>query len=197
MTIFQILMLGASAFFAFRIYEHIQTLQDKPQKDDNAVRNNSYSSFDPESLIEKADEAYENNELQKALSLLIEADSKRAGDGAVLFKIGYILQKLQQYDDSLLYYKEALEIDSENEFIHNAMASIYRVKKEFAMARIHLEESLKLDADNAITYFNYGNLLVDMELLEEAKEAYKNAILLKSDFKEAQNELQELEIRAS
>ena len=35
MTLFQLLMLGASAFFAYKIYEHIQTLQDSQEGEEN------------------------------------------------------------------------------------------------------------------------------------------------------------------
>ena len=145
MTLFQILMLGASAFFAFKVYEHIQTLQDEePQKDKRTP-----SSFDPESLVIRADEA-------------------------------------------LNYYKEALEGDKDNEYIHNSIASIYRANEEFVSAKMHLNASLSINDNNPVTYYNYGNLLVDMKHFDEAKEMYKKAIEIKEDFKEAKEELEKL-----
>lgn len=188
MTLFQIIMLAASAFFAFKVYEHIQALQDiEPRSSDS-----SPSSFDPEALVQRADEAFDGGDLQKALALFIEANAKEPQDSDVLFKMGYILQQLGDNGEALKYYKEALEKDKENEYIHNSIASVYRAEKEFVSAKMHLSASLGIDDKNAITYYNYGNLLVDMKHLDEAKAMYKKAIELNSDFKEAKEELEKL-----
>ena len=197
MTLFQLLMLGASAFFAYKVYEHIQTLKDSDVGEGGSspeVKKSAeaFSPFDPQALIIKADEEFEAGNLQKAFALLKEANAKEAQNSDVLFKMGYILQQLGDNEEALKYYKEALELDKENEFIHNSIASVYRAKGEFVSARMHLSASLALDDKNPITYYNYGNLLVDMKHHEEAKEMYKNALALKEDFKEAQEELEKL-----
>lgn len=188
MTLFQIIMLGASAFFAFKVYEHIQTLKDVEPKADKK----SPSSFDPEALIEKADEAFQSGDLQKALALLRESDAKESKNPDVLFKMGYILQRLGDNEGALNYYKEALEVDRDNEFLHNSIASVYRAKSEFVSAKMHLNASLAINDKNEITYYNYGNLLVDMKHIDEAKEMYKKALEIKEDFNEAKEELQKL-----
>jgi len=196
MTIFQLLMLGASAFFAFKIYEHIQTLQDPPENEadvDSSSRSiDAFSTFSPESLVKRADEAFESGDFQKALALLTEADAKDPKNSDILFKIAYILQKKHDNTAALDYYKFALEIDANNEFIHNAMASIYRENKEYASAKMHLSSSIELESSNAITYYNFGNLLVDMQHFDEAKEMYKKAIEINGNFLEAKEELEKL-----
>ncbi len=196
MTVFQLLMLGASAFFAFRIYEHIQTLQD-PQQNDNNNQDESktaetFSPFDPEALVIKADEAYEEKDFQKAVALLSEADAKQPDNAEILFKIGYILQQIGDNNEAISYYKKALEIDKNDEFIHNSMASIYRANSEFVSARMHLNDSLAIDDANPVTYYNYGNLLVDMEHYEEAKTMYEKALELNPGFTQAKDELGKL-----
>ena len=75
MSLFQLLMLGASAFFAFKIYEHIQTLQDPQDKlpDDtpNAPQRtaDAFSTFDSSDLMDKGDKALEKKDLDKALAI--------------------------------------------------------------------------------------------------------------------------------
>jgi len=195
MSLFQLLMLGASAFFAYKIYEHIQTLQD-PQEDENSTDHRSaeaFSPFDAQSLIEKADEAMEKGDLQKALAIYTEADIKAPKDAETLFKMGYVLAQQNRDDEALDRYREALEIDPDNIYVHQAMASLYRKMGEFASARNHLNALLMINDKNPITYYNYGNLLVDMKHFDEAKEMYKKAIELDGDFKEAQEELAKLE----
>jgi len=197
MTIFQLLMLGASAFFAFKIYEHIQTLQDpQPQKDDynqdDTKSAEAFSPFDPDALIQKADEAFEEKDFQRALALLSEANAKEPNNSEILFKIGYILQQTNDNDEALNYYKEALEVDKDNEFIHNSMASIYKANGEFTSAKMHLHASIEIDDENPITYYNFGNLLVEMKHLEEAKSMYAKALEINPDFSEAKEELEKL-----
>jgi len=194
MTLFQLLMLGASAFFAYKIYEHIQTLQDPQENQDNDSRSaDAFSTFDASSLIEKADEAMQKGDLQKALAIYSEANIKSPKDAETLFKMGYVLAQQERDDEAMEYYKEALELDPDNTYIHQAMASLYRKMGEYASARNHLNASLDIDDKNPITYYNYGNLLVDMDHLDEAKAMYKKAIELDDDFKEAKEELAKLE----
>lgn len=197
MTLFQLLMLGASAFFAFKVYEHIQTLKDSGTQEEGSSAEakksaDAFSPFDPQALIVKADEEYEAGNLQKAFALLNEANAKEPQNSDVLFKMGYILQRLGDNEEALKYYKEALEIDKENEFIHNSIASVYRAKGEFVSARMHLSASLAIDNQNSITYYNYGNLLVDMKHFDEAKEMYKRALEINPEFAEAKEELGKL-----
>jgi len=198
MTVFQLLMLGASAYFAFKIYEHIQTLQEPelknnnvPSREDDIEKSiNTFSPFSANKLVEKADDAFEEEDYKKALALLSEANEKDTNNADILFKIAYILQKSGDNDEALKYYKEALELDKENEYIYNSMASIYRSNGEFTSAKMQLHSSLELDPYNPITYYNYGNLLVDMQQDDEAIEMYKKALEIKPDFEEAKQEIE-------
>ena len=186
-------MLGASAFFAFKIYEHIQTLQDPDEQNQDERTADAFSTFDPSSLLEKADEEMQKGDLQKALAIYSEANIKAPNNQDTLFKMGYVLAQQDRDEEAIEYYKEALEIDKNNTSIHQAMASLYRKMGEFSSARNHLNASLAIDDENAITYYNYGNLLVDMKHIDEAKEMYKKALALDVDFKEAKEELEKLQ----
>lgn len=197
MTLFQLLMLGASAFFAYKIYKHIGTLKDPQENFDDASNKprsaDAFSTFDATSLIEKADEEREEGNLDKALAIYSEANIKTPNSAETLFKMGYTLALQERDDEALEYYKESLELDKENPFIHQAMATSYRKLEEFASSRMHLNAALAQDATNPTTYFNYGNLLVDMKLFDEAKEMYKKAMELDANFTQAKEELAALE----
>ena len=192
MTIFQLLMLGASAYFAFKIYEHIQTLKEPEQRDETKRTSEAFSTFDSSSLIQKADEEMQKGDLQKALAIYSEVNIKEPNSAETLFKMGYTLSLQNRDDEALEYYKDALKLDKNNTYIYQAMASLYRKQKEYERARMHLESSLAIDDRNPITYYNYGNLLTDMKEFDEAKKMYKKAIELDSDFKEAKEELSKL-----
>ena len=199
MTVFQLLMLGASAFFAFKIFQHIQTLQDpQPSSQDNsedAPRSaDAFSTFDSSSLIQKGDEALEDGDLQKALAIYSEANIKEPKSAETLFKMGYTLGLQGRNDEALDYYKEILEFDKNNTYVHQAMASIYRKNSEFASAKLHLNALVEIDDLNPITFYNYGNLYADMEHPQEAKNMYIKALELNPDFSEAKEELEKLQV---
>ncbi len=198
MTVFQLLMLGASAFFAFKIYEHIQTLKDSKNESGESSGNanktaHTFSPFSPEALMIKADAAFEEKDFTKALAFLTEANAKEANNPEILFKTAYILQMSGDDEEAMKYYKQALEVDKENEFIHNAMASLYRKKGEYASAKMHLEASLAIDESNPVTYYNFGNLLVDMKHNEEAIAMYQKALQINPELTQAQEELAKLQ----
>ena len=195
MTVFQLLMLGAAAFFAFKIYEHVQTLKDPQEGDaDDAPKRNAdaFSLHNAQALVEKAQDAYEQEDYSKALALLKEADAKEPNNPDTLYRIGYMLEKLGDSDEALRHYKNALEFDSNNVYFHNSIASVYRAKEEYASARMHLNASLDIDPQNPLTHYNYGNLLLDMKNTEQALEMYEKAVELKPDFIQAQEEIAKL-----
>ena len=197
MTFFQLIMLGASAFFAYKIYEHIQTLKDPQEathtKESNNRKAEAFSTIDATSLVDKADAEMQKGDLQKALAIYSEANIKEPKNPETLFKMGYTLVQQDRDDEALEYYEEALDLDPDNTSLHQAMASVYRKMGEFANAQTHLDKSIAIDAKNPITYYNYGNLLVDMQELDKAKEMYKKALELAPDLEEAKVELTKLE----
>ena len=156
MTIFQLIMLGASAYFAFKIYEHIQTLKD-PEENENEQTSEeldapersaeAFSTFDSSSLMEKADEAMDKEDFDKAMAIYSEANIKEPNNDETLFKMGYALSKQDRNDEALEYYKEAVEIDNQNPFTHLEMARIYIKNSEMASARTHLNAALEIDAE--------------------------------------------------
>jgi len=135
----------------------------------------------------------QKKDFQKALAIYSEANIKAPKNPETLFKMGYVLAQQERDDEALEYYKEALSLAPNDTAIHQALASLYRKMGEYASARMHLNKSLELDDKNPITYYNYGNLLVDMKDKDAAKEMYENALRLDGDFKEAQEELEKLQ----
>jgi len=152
MTLFQILMLGASAFFAYKIYEHIQTLQD-PEETSNADAKmpqrsaDSFSTSDSDTLLEKADAKVVEGNLDMALAIYSEANIKEPNNDETLFKMGYVLGKQERNEEALEYFKEALALDDKNPFTHLEIANIYSKNGEVASARTHLNTALELDPD--------------------------------------------------
>jgi tetratricopeptide (TPR) repeat protein len=61
--------------------------------------------------------------------------------------MGYVLALQERNEEALEYFKEALEVDSENPFTHLEMALIYIAEGEKASARTHLNAALEIDPE--------------------------------------------------
>ena len=158
MTIFQLIMLGGSAYFAFKIYEHIQTLQDPEQKNNGESSStavvesetrtaDAFSTFDSGTLIEKADEARENDDLDKAIALYREANIKEPKNAEVLFKMGYTLSQADRKDEALEYLLESIEADTENPFAYKTISEVYKELGDEEKADEYYKKAKELDED--------------------------------------------------
>jgi len=149
-------MLGASAFFAFRVYEHIQTLQD-PKKEENLTSKDNedntdvqrsadaFSTFDVDSLVQKADEARENEDFDRAIAIYREANIKEDKNPEVLFKMGYTLKQATRYDEALEYLLESVEIDTQNPFAYKTIAEIYTELDDKEKSDEYYKKAVALD----------------------------------------------------
>ncbi|MBN2816970.1 MAG: tetratricopeptide repeat protein [Campylobacterales bacterium] len=154
MTLFQLIMLAASAFFAYKIYEHVNKLNDENTRStsDEEVQEtersiDAFSTADAQTLISKADAEMQEGNLEKALTIYSEANIKEPNNDETLFKMGYVLSLQERYEEALEYFSDALKLDNENPFTHFEMAKIYKVRGEFASARNHLNSALEIDSD--------------------------------------------------
>jgi tetratricopeptide (TPR) repeat protein len=134
-------MLGASAYFAFKIYEHIQTLQD-PLGQGGA---SSVSDMDIDSLIEDADKQREEENLDRALAIYSEAKQRDPKNAEVLFKMGYTLALQGRDDEALEYYLESLEYDDKNPFAYKEVAKIYAKSSQKELSDEYYQKARELD----------------------------------------------------
>lgn len=195
MSVFQIIMLVATGFFAYKMYEHIQSLEDKeeqPQASNPPSAATTMQNMTADTLLDQADKAFEEGNIQAAKALLLEAYAKDAKNIDTLRKLGFIFTQEEALDTAVEYYNEALAIDSQDDMVHNAIASVYRQKQEFERACDHYEKAIAIDDSYAVTYFNYANTLVDMNEIAQAKTMYEKALALDPEMIQAKFELEKL-----
>ncbi len=151
MTLFQIIMLGASAYFAFKIYEHMQTLQDPKEKniqneDEPANRTiDAFSTFDSSTLIEKADEEREKENLERALAIYSEANIKDPNNAEILFKMGYTLALQGRDPEALEYLFESIKNDASNPFSYEEVSKIYEKMGDSEKAQQYHKMAVEID----------------------------------------------------
>lgn len=193
MSTFAIIMLAVTVFFAYQIYQHVQTLEDK-KTDNEPVK----TADDPLKLdasvafLEEADESFEEGDYERARDKLNRAVAIAPHNTEILNKLAFVEGKLGNLDGAIHYYKESLRLDENDDLTHNALASMYKAQGEFEAAQQHYQKALQLDDMYAVTYYNYGNLLVVMNEIQKAKEMYTHALALDGELEAARTALEEL-----
>jgi tetratricopeptide (TPR) repeat protein len=137
-------MLGASAYFAFKIYEHIQTLQEPSLDDTKRVK---LSDDEVEELINDGDEARQRGDLDRALAIYSEAKVNQPKNAEILFKMGYAMSELERYDEALEYFENSLKYDDENPFAYLEISKIYKKLGDDEKAELYYEKGVEIDED--------------------------------------------------
>jgi len=193
MTLFQLILLAGALYFAYQVYNYVNTMEDKPLPSQEAKeQEEAQPRISVEELVEKADDAYRSGDLQETKKYLREALYLEPKNLDILNKLGYVESQEGNYDEAISYAKDALEIEPDAPEVHAAIASFYRHEKEYDKAKEHYEKAIALEGNNEIYYFNYGNLLLDMNDTEGAKKMYEKAIEIAPDFMQAKFELEKL-----
>lgn len=194
MSTFAIIMLAGTAFFAYQIYQHVNTLEDKEEKKGEdlipPVEFSSHSSA--EDLIVEADEAYGEGELERAQNKLMNANILFPNNTEILNKLAFVNGKRGNTQKAIELYQHSLQLDENDDLTHNAIASMYKVEGSLLLAKEHYQKALQIDDAYAVTYYNYGNLLVELGKHEEAKMMYDRALSLQEEFPEAREALESL-----
>ena len=195
MSLFALIMFGVAGYFAYQIYRHIQTLEDQQQTiiDVTPLEAKPKEVNDlAHSLLEEADESYKEGDLERAWEKLSRANEMRPNSCDILNRCAFVQAALGNKDHAIALYLQSLNFNDEDDLIHNAIASVYKAQEEFATAQEHYEKALRIDAEYAVTYYNYGNLLVAMDRTSDAVQMYHKALALQADFPQASDALAEL-----
>ena len=189
MTVMQIILLAASAFFAFKIYEHMQGLQDPDGSEDtNDVKE---ERIDIDALVEEADKAYDDGRLLEARELLQKAHAHDSSIPELANRLAFVLSAMGNHDEALKLYNHSLSLQEED-VTHLAIASQLKALGRLDEAVEHYKRAIELDPEYEVSYFNYANLLVDMKRIAEAKMMYEKALEIEPELEAAKEELEKL-----
>ena len=188
MSIMQLILLGATAFFAFKIYEHVQGLQDPEVTE---VEKEKEPEVNIEALVEEADKAYDAGRLLEARELLQQAHNADSSIPELTNRLGFIVSQMGNHEEALKLYTHALSLQ-EDDVTHLAIASQFKALNRFNEAEEHYKAAIVLDDAYEVSYFNYANLLVEMQRVDEAKIMYEKALEINPDLDAAKEELERL-----
>ena len=189
MTIMQIILLGASAFFAFKIYEHMQGLQDPDGSE--SMNEQIEEQVNIDALVDEADRAYDAGRLLEARELLQKAHNHDSNIPELANRLGFVLSSMGNNEEALKLYNHSLSLQEED-VTHLAIASQLKTLGRLDEAAEHYKRAIELDPEYEVTYFNYANLLVEMKRIAEAKMMYEKALEIEPELEAAQEELDRL-----
>jgi len=191
MTIFQLIMLAAAAFFAYQVYIHIQNIDEesKPAFLQDSEEVEPVPDFDE--MIRLADEAFVDGQIDIAQKRLEEIVMRFPQAAEGMNKLAFVLSKQGDTAGAEKYYKASLEIE-EDDVTYNALATLLVSMNKMQEAEACYKKAVDIDGNYEVTWFNYANLMLRLERLEEAKEMYEKALVIDPDFQEAKDELEKL-----
>jgi len=195
MSIFQLIMLAAAAFFAYQVYVHIQNIDEEAEPESmREIEEMEAAEIAPsfEERVEAADKAYMDDNVDEAKSLLeqIVKDFPSVAEG--MNKLAFILSKQGENEEALLYYRASLRLDENDDMTHNAIAKLLENMDKNEEAQEHYKSAISIDDNYEITWFNYANLMLSLGKIDEAKEMFNKALEIDPEFEDAKEELEKL-----
>jgi len=150
----------------------------------------SMRNYEKEKLLNKANQAIYDNDLDKAMELFKEAMNKYPTDPNIMYNLaGLYLSKGKTYESEKLM-EEALKYDPDHLYSLIGLANIIYYKTEdFSKAKNYLDLALKKNKDSHELYASYANLYLLEGNLTQAAEYYLKSINLDNEYEIAQKGL--------
>ncbi|RZL32005.1 MAG: tetratricopeptide repeat protein [Pedobacter sp.] len=123
---------------------------------------------------ERGNLSYFDNDFKEALEDLREVSDKFPNDSTLALNTAICAQNVQQYDESLKYFKRAKDDSIRNPAVFQKMAQLYSAKGDNESAIKVLEDGLALNAYNHTLTNDYINLLLDTENFDKAQGLIEN-----------------------
>lgn len=193
MTPFQIILLLAAGFFAYQVYVYIQGIDEDAEpafmKAPEPIEAPAPTS---DELIAEADQAYRDDDINKAHALLEDIVRSYPELAEARNKLAFVLSKLGDDESAKSQYEASLKIDAKDDMTHNALARLLVSMDENEKAEEHYKKALEIDNNYEVTWFNYAELMMKLDRKEEAKEMYQKVLEIDPAFQEADEALEKL-----
>ncbi len=110
--------------------------------------------------------------------------------GALLAVLAILsFQQSRMYADMRTFYATTIAKNPECWMAYNNLGNLLRNRGEFQLARVQLQEALRVRPDLYKVHYNLGNVLWDLRLPSDATRSYERALELKPDYPDAHNHL--------
>jgi len=136
--------------------------------------------------FQKATALHKNGNFEEAKNLYKNILIKAPEHFDSLQLLGLIELELENFDNSILYLKKAIEVQDDQAHVHNNLGNVYLKLNQFDEAIDSFSRAISLGGDFKYKYlYNRANCFQINEKFEEAIIDYDRSLVLKVDFSEA------------
>ena len=166
MTLFQIILLLAAAFFAYQVYMHIQNIDEDAEPIFGQEPEQIEIEPTADERIEEADRAYMDGDIARAQTLLEETVNRFPDLPEAMNKLAFILAKQGNAEAAEEQYRASLAIAPNDDMTHNALATVLVSLSKEGEAEEHYKKAkgkhINIIVAGHISSDNIGlNLLLD------------------------------------
>jgi len=126
------------------------------------------------------DENYEEAILNFEKALKIDEEGSRG----IYYKLGWLYNDMERYDDAISILVKAVEYDSENSGNREELGFAYYMKEEYEFAITQLNKAISLDENSELGYYYKGLCFVATNKKGDAMSMYYKLKELDSDHKD-------------
>ncbi len=94
----------------------------------------------------------------------------------------FYYQDLRKFDEAILYFNKAIEIDSLNEMAYNQLAYVYSIMGDYEKSIWAINKYISLAPDEANPYDTRGDIYAGNGKIDQAIGSYEKALEIKPDF---------------
>ncbi len=128
----------------------------------------------PETLFEKGEALFMNNQLQEASALFEGALEKDPGNSKILLYLGFSYAGLKNYDKSVEMFKRGARTVTagKDRFYYNA-GNIYYLTGKYTLAEDMFTQAIQYNGSNTASYLNRANSRLKLMHKSEAVSDYR------------------------
>eukprot|EP01084_Bolivina_argentea_P253983 426873_1 len=131
------------------------------------------------SLKPQAKQLINQQNWTSAFNTLIQMQNLSPNNYKLKIKLGNMYEKFGNFKAAEWYYKQAIQLQSENDEGHWNLAKLYLHFAKYEMAKDSLEICLSIDKNKAATNFCMGEVLFKMNKIQSALSYYQKATEIK------------------
>ena len=160
-----------------KILEELKTLSEQQQFSEITSKySEKYDTYSSEAFYYVAFAYYmqeEDIQCLKFLNLALEKDSQNV---SALYIKGSTLNYMLRYDEAILVYKRAIEIEKESSQLYSGLGDSYEALGKYEDALEAYKKVIELDDNSVNAHRNIASIYLILNRLEESLNAYYSTI---------------------
>ncbi|MDX1521644.1 MAG: cyclic nucleotide-binding domain-containing protein, partial [Anaerolineae bacterium] len=125
----------------------------------------------------------------EALTYLHMASEENPGSAEVQYELGSLYRQVDQFERAIVHLEEAIRLRSDFVDAYNQLGITYHDQGKFVEALTVFKATTQLEPANAHHFYNLGTTQKILRDYVSARESFRTALKLKSDYSEARAQL--------